>query len=111
MEMERAQRISDIISKRKPFVSKIEAVKGNLNSLGTAFVALERQRDKLLDLLGGDDKDTVENLRKIEVNSLPREIVEQTSSLDRLKNAFRARPSTLRLSDGPVRARAACCKV
>lgn len=88
MEMERAQRISDIISKRKPFVSKIEAVKGNLNSLGTAFVALERQRDKLLDLLGGDDKDTVENLRKIEVNSLPREIVEQTSSLDRLKKRF-----------------------
>ena len=84
--MQRAQRISDIVKKRKPLVQKIEAVQANLNSLGQDLRSLEEYRDELADRV--DDKAIAGRLRAIEVGSLLQNIVSELRSLDKLKTRF-----------------------
>ena len=84
--MQRAQRISDIIKKRKPLVQKIEAVQGNLNSLRQALRSLEENRDELVGRV--DDKAIAGRLRAIEVGPLQQEIESELRSLGKLKTRF-----------------------
>ncbi len=84
--MQRAERITAIIEKRKPLVQKIESVQAKLSSLQTALGELEEYRKKLIDLV--DDEVVRGRLETIEVSPIHQDLSNETANLDKLKTRF-----------------------
>ena len=82
----RALQITKIIEKRRPLAEKIETVENNLKNLSDALVALEKQRDQLIDKV--DDPAIADKLGKIDYSDLKRTIEIELNALASLKSRF-----------------------
>lgn len=84
--MNKAEKIEDIIKKRKPLAEKIKKVRENLSKLNLAIIKLEQKHKELLKQ--SDNPKWLEPLQKIDFSNILKSIHDEQQALEKLRLRF-----------------------